>query len=66
MCISGTPRVSIGVLHHDGVIHTAGLGCRDMGQGIPSDENTVYHFASMSKAVTAAAVAILVDERYLD
>lgn len=64
--ISGTPGVSIGVLHHNEVIHTAGFGYRDVGQGLPSDENTVYHIASMSKAVTAAAVAILVDEKYLD
>lgn len=64
--ISGTPGVSIGVLHHNEVIHTAGFGYRDVGQKLPSDENTIYHIASMSKAVTAAAVGILVDERYLD
>lgn len=64
--ISGTPGVSIGVLHHNEVIHTAGFGFRDVGQMLPSDENTIYHIASMSKAITAAAVGILVDEKYLE
>lgn len=64
--ISGTPGVSIGVLHHNEVIYTAGLGIRDVGLSLPPDENTIYHIASMSKAVTVAAVGILVDEKYLD
>ena len=64
--ISGTPGVSLGVLHHNEVIHTAGFGYRDISRGLPPDENTLYHIASMSKAVTAAAVGILVDEGYLD
>lgn len=64
--ISGTPGVSIGVLHHNEVIHTAGFGYWDVGKRLRPDENTIYHIASMSKAATAAAVGILVEERYLD
>lgn len=30
--ISGTPRVSIGVLHHNEVIHNVSFAYRDMGK----------------------------------
>ena len=64
--LAPTPGVSIGVLHHNEVIHTASFGYWDLGKRLlcrVPDENTIYHIASMSKAVIAAAVGILVEEK---
>lgn len=61
--VSCAAGASIGVLHHNEVIHTAGYGFRDIERKLPPDENTIYHLASLSKSFTAAAVGILVDEK---
>ena len=65
--VSGAAGASIGVLHHGEIIHTAGLGFRDVEQQFPPDENTVYHLASLSKSFTAAAIGILIEnENFFD
>ncbi|KAJ5367119.1 D-aminoacylase [Penicillium brevicompactum] len=64
--LSGTPGVSIGVLHHNQVIYTQGFGYRDVEAKLPPDEQTVYHIASLFKAVTSAAFGILVEEKKID
>ncbi|KAI1145889.1 putative D-aminoacylase [Nemania diffusa] len=60
--IAGTPGLSLGVLYHGEVIHQANFGLRDVEAHLPPDENTIYVLGSLTKAVTAAMVAILVDE----
>lgn len=64
--LSGAAGASVGVLHQNQVIYTAGFGYCDVAAKISPDENTVYHIASLSKAFTGAAVSILVDEKLLD
>lgn len=64
--LSGTPGVSVGVLHHNEVIYTEGFGYRDVEAKLPPDEHTIYHIASLTKAVTSAAFGILVEEKKID
>lgn len=64
--ISGTPGVSVGVLHHGEVIHTAAYGYRDVEAKLLPDEDTIYHVASLSKGMTALGVGILVNEGKLE
>jgi CubicO group peptidase (beta-lactamase class C family) len=61
--LSGTPGASIGVLHDNEVIYTAGFGYRDVEAKLAPDENTIYHIASLTKAFTAAAIGVLVHEK---
>ena len=63
--LSGATGASIGVLHQDQSYITS-FGFRDFGSHITSNENAVYHLASLSKSFTAAAISILVDEKRLD
>lgn len=54
------------MLHHNQVIYTQSFGYRDVEAKLPPDEQTVYHIASLSKAVTSAAFGILVEEKKID
>lgn len=54
------------MLHHNQVIYTQGFGYRDVEAKLPPDEQTIYHLASLSKAVTSAAFGILVEEKKID
>lgn len=60
--ISGNAGPTVGVLHHGQVIHQANFGYRDVEAKITPDSDTVYHLASLTKFVTSAAVAVLVEE----
>ena len=55
------PAVSIAVVKDGAPVLTRGYGVRAIG-GAPIDEHTHFAIASNTKAVTAAALAILVDE----
>ncbi|KAL8851434.1 MAG: hypothetical protein Q9221_003613 [Calogaya cf. arnoldii] len=64
--LSGSPGLSLGVLHEGKITHTAHFGQKDINNPIPPDDNTIYHVASLTKVLTAAAVASLVDEGLLE
>ena len=64
--VSGTPGVSLGVLHKDEVIHIENYGYRDVERKIAPDQDTLYFIASLSKIFTAAAIGILVHEKKLE
>lgn len=64
--VSGTPGVSLGVLHRNEVIHIENYGYRDVEEKKAPDQDTLYFIASLSKAFTAAGIGILVDEKKLD
>lgn len=64
--ISGTPGLSLGVLHHGEVRYTKNFGFRNLATKEKPDEDTLYYIASLSKAYTAAAMALLVDEDKLE
>lgn len=58
----GVPGLSIAVVHRDSVVFARGYGERVAGSGAAVDEHTLFAIASTSKAFTAAALGILVDE----
>jgi CubicO group peptidase (beta-lactamase class C family) len=56
------PGIAIAVVKDGKVVATRGFGVRKLGQPAPVDEKTLFEIASNSKAFTAAALAMLVDE----
>ena len=56
------PGFSIAVIKDDKLIYAKGFGVRQLGQSAPVDEHTLFAIASNTKAFTAAALAMLVDE----
>lgn len=66
LAISCAPGLSLGVLHHGEIIHTAHFGRRDSLVSTPPNDDTIYRVASLTKALTSSAVALLVEEGTLD
>jgi CubicO group peptidase (beta-lactamase class C family) len=56
------PGISVAVVKDGKVVHSKGYGVRSLKTNQPMDENTLVGIASNSKAFTAAALAMLVDE----
>jgi CubicO group peptidase (beta-lactamase class C family) len=56
------PGMAVSVVRNDSVIYARGFGVRRLGAPEPVDEHTLFGIASVSKAFTAAALALLVDE----
>jgi CubicO group peptidase (beta-lactamase class C family) len=56
------PGLALVVVKGDSVIYTKGYGVADLATGAPVDENTLFAIASTSKAFTAAALGMLVDD----
>ena len=59
------PGMAIAIVKDDRVVFAKGYGVRELGKPDKVDENTLFAIASNTKAFTAAALAILVDERKL-
>lgn len=59
------PGMAIAIVKDDKVVFAKGYGSRELGKNSPVNENTVFAIASNSKAFTAAAISILVDEKKL-
>lgn len=57
------PGVAVSIVRNDSVIHARGYGVREVGRATPVDAQTVFAIGSSSKAFTAAAVAMLADEK---
>lgn len=57
------PGVAIAIVKDDHVVLAKGYGVRKLGETTPVDERTLFAIGSSSKAFTAAAMAMLVDER---
>ncbi|KAL1599462.1 hypothetical protein SLS60_007265 [Paraconiothyrium brasiliense] len=66
LSLSGSPGLSLGVLHKGSIIHTAHFGRRNADDSTPSNDNTLHSIASLTKLLTAAAVAKLVHEGVLN
>jgi CubicO group peptidase (beta-lactamase class C family) len=58
--------VAVAVVKDGKVVHSAGYGYASMQNKQAVDENTLFAIASNSKAFTAAALAILIDEGKLN
>lgn len=56
------PGVAIAIVKDGKVVATRGFGVRKLGEATPVDGKTIFEIASNSKAFTAAALAMLVDE----
>jgi CubicO group peptidase (beta-lactamase class C family) len=56
------PGIAVAVIKDGKIIHSKGYGVRSLNSGLPVDENTLFGIASNSKAFTAFALGILVDE----
>ena len=57
-----TPGMAVGVVHQNKVIHLKGYGVTDYLKRQPVNEFTQFRLASVTKAFTAASLAMLVDE----
>ena len=56
------PGIAVGVVKDGKLIHAKGYGVANINTGKKVDENTLFGVASNSKAMTAAALGMLVDE----
>jgi CubicO group peptidase (beta-lactamase class C family) len=57
------PGLAIAVVKDDSVVYARGFGVRRLGEAARVDEHTLFGVASTTKAMTAAALGMLVDER---
>ena len=57
------PGAGVAIVRNDSVIYARGYGVREVGKPAPVTERTVFAIGSSSKAFTAAAVAMLVDDK---
>lgn len=59
------PGLALAVVRNDSVVFARGYGVRELGRPERVDEHTLFAVASTTKAMTAAALGMLVDERRL-
>ncbi len=57
------PGIAVAVIKDGKVIHSKGYGVRSIKNNLKVDENTLFGVASNTKAMTAAALGMLVDEQ---
>src|ERR1043166_120918 len=60
------PGLAIAVANDGRVVFERGYGVRQLGQPATVDEHTLFAIGSTTKAMTAALVGMLVDEKALD
>ena len=59
------PGLAISVVKDGEVVFSSGYGTRELGTDAPVDGNTLFAIGSTTKAMTAAAIGMLVDEGLL-
>lgn len=62
----GVPGMAVAIVKDGKVVLAKGYGVKELGRPDPVDEKTLFAIASNTKAFTAAAVGILVDEKRVD
>lgn len=60
------PGLAIAIVKDDKIVLAKGYGVKKLGDPTPVDERTLFAIGSSSKAFTAAAIAMLVDEGKLE
>jgi CubicO group peptidase (beta-lactamase class C family) len=60
-----TPGLAIAVVKDGQVVFTKGYGVRELGKPEPADTHTLFAIGSTTKAMTAALVGMLVDDKKL-
>lgn len=58
--ISGSPALSLGILHRGDMIYTAHFGRRNVDELEPPNDETIHWLASLTKLIAVAAIAKLV------
>ncbi|HEX6316475.1 MAG TPA: serine hydrolase [Gemmatimonadaceae bacterium] len=58
----GVPGLAVGIVHDGQLVFAKGYGVRNVSTKEPVDTQTIFAIASTTKAITAAAVGMLVDE----
>ena len=61
-----SPGMAIGIVHRGQSVYAQGHGLREIGDNAAVDAQTLFKIGSNTKAFTAAALAILVDEGRLE
>ncbi|WP_239491501.1 serine hydrolase [Luteitalea sp. TBR-22] len=56
------PGIAVAIVKDGTVVHAKGYGVRRLGDPAPVDDRTLFGIASNTKAFTAAAIGMLVDE----
>jgi CubicO group peptidase (beta-lactamase class C family) len=56
------PGVAVAVVHNDRVVYLGGMGVREQGRSERVTPDTLFGIASCTKAFTATALALLIDE----
>jgi CubicO group peptidase (beta-lactamase class C family) len=56
------PGMAIAVVRGGELVHARGYGVREIGRPEPVDADTLFQIASLTKAMTAAVLGMLVDE----
>ena len=62
----GIPGMAVSIVHDGRLLYAKGFGQRKLGGEEPVDEHTIFGMASLTKAMTAAALGMLADEGALD
>lgn len=57
------PGIAVGIIKDGKLIHAKGYGVRSIKNNLKTDENTLFGVASNTKAMTAALLGMLVDEK---
>lgn len=60
------PGIAVAIVKDGKVVHAQGYGYRDVKRGLKVTPDTLFAIGSCSKAFTAAALGILVDEKKLE
>ena len=58
----GSPGAAVAVVQNGSILFSKGYGSANLEYDIPNGPSTVFHIASVSKQVTAFAIAILADQ----
>ena len=62
MADGGAPGLALGIVENGQTVLARGYGVRELGKPEPVDERTLFQIGSTTKAVTSAALALLVEE----
>lgn len=62
----GVPGMAVAVVKDDEIIYARGFGVTERGGSEPVDEHTLFAIASTTKAFTAAAIGMLVQDGLID
>ncbi|HET9831992.1 MAG TPA: serine hydrolase, partial [Vicinamibacterales bacterium] len=60
------PGLALSIVKDDGVVAAKGYGVRKLGEAAPVDAHTLFGIASNTKAFTATALGLLVEERKIE